>query len=163
MLKLGSKPLMLSLVADDNILVATLASGFVLYPADKTNNEFKWLALPKGISNIQIKLGTSTQCLLSRDESLAVAGLRKELFVWDISSCLLIHQLQAHVGRIIKMASLTAGNANCILTSSIDKTIKVWDLDLIDEPVRSADSHDLPVVDVFTNEEGFITAGYFEI
>ena len=46
------------------------------------------------------------------------------------------------------MASLAANGSNCIVTSSIDKTLKVWDLDNMEEAVYSMDRHDLPMEEV---------------
>ena len=46
------------------------------------------------------------------------------------------------------MASLAANGSNCIVTSSIDKTLKVWDLDNMEEAVHSMDRHDLPMEEV---------------
>ena len=55
---------------------------------------------------------------------------------------------QAHFGRIIQMASLAPTGSNCIVTSSIDKTVKVWDLDCMEQAVHTVERHDLPVEEV---------------
>jgi hypothetical protein len=61
---------------------------------------------------------------------------------------------QAHFGRIIQMASLVPNGSNCIVTSSIDKTVKVWDLDCMQEQVYSLDRHDLPLEEVLLGPDG---------
>ena len=83
----------------------------------------KLLQLPKGIHNISAKPFTSSECLLSADESVAVTGLRKILYIWSTASCELIHSFQAHLGRINKMVALAENGSNCMVTSSVDK---VW-------------------------------------
>ena len=84
----------------------------------------KVLQLPKGIHNISVKPFCSSECLLSADETVAVTGLRKILYIWSTKSCDLIHSFQAHLGRINKMVALTENNgSNCLVTSSVDKVI----------------------------------------
>lgn len=81
----------------------------------------KVLPLPKGIHNISAKPFTSSECLLSADETVAVTGLRRILYIWSTASCELIHSFQAHLGRINKMVALTENGSNCMVTSSVDK------------------------------------------
>ena len=82
---------------------------------------FKVLYLPKGIHNISPKPYTSSDCLLSLDEKLAVTGLRKTLYVWSTQTCLLVKTIEAHLARINKMIPFMDSGMNCIITSSVDK------------------------------------------
>ena len=63
----------------------------------------------------------SSACLLSRDERLAVTGLRRSLYVWSTNTCNLVRTVAAHSGRILDMAALTGPHSNCVITSSVDK------------------------------------------
>ena len=83
----------------------------------------KVLYLPKGIHNICAKPYSSSDCLLSSDESVAITGLRRDLFIWSTRTCELIKTMQAHFGRINKMVPLTDNGHNCMITSSVDKVI----------------------------------------
>ena len=50
---------------------------------------------------------------------------RQELFVWSMSTGELVNQLNAHFQRIVEIKSLVVGSENSVLTSSIDRSIKV--------------------------------------
>lgn len=57
----------------------------------------------------------------------------------------LLKVLDAHFGRIIQLEALAVGNWNCIVTSSIDRTVKVWNINNIFEQVHVIDRHELQV------------------
>ena len=65
--------------------------------------------------------------------------------MWDMMSGELLKNLDAHFGRIIKICSLTIGNWNSVITSSIDRTVKVWNINNIFEQVHVIDRHELQV------------------
>ena len=47
--------------------------------------------------------------------------------------------------RIVEIKSLVVGTDNCVITSSIDRSIKIWDLDHIFEKERHIDKHSLTI------------------
>lgn len=47
--------------------------------------------------------------------------------------------------RIVEIKSLVVGGDNCVITSSIDRCIKIWDLDHIFEESRHIDKHSLTI------------------
>ena len=47
--------------------------------------------------------------------------------------------------RIVEIKSLVVGTDNCVVTSSIDRSIKIWDLDHIFEKERHIDKHSLTI------------------
>ena len=47
--------------------------------------------------------------------------------------------------RIVEIKSLVVGSDNCVITSSIDRSIKIWDLDHIFEKERHIDKHSLTI------------------
>ena len=120
-LSVSEQPLMLSLVANNSFLVSTFSSGFRLMSA--SGKVEKVLHLPRGIHNISVKPFSSSECLLSADESVAVTGLRKILYIWSTKTCELLQSFQAHLGRINKMVALTENGFNCVITSSVDKVM----------------------------------------
>ena len=122
-LSVSEQPLMLRLGANNNFLVSTFSNCFRLMSA--SGKVEKVLQLPKGIHNISAKPFTSSECLLSADEAVAVTGLRKILYIWSTVSCELIHSFQAHLGRINKMVALTENGSNCMVTSSVDKVREI--------------------------------------
>ena len=73
---MSEQPLMLSLVSNNSFLVSTFSSGFRLMSA--SGKVEKVLSLPKGIHNICAKPYTSSACILSADESVAVSGNHHE-------------------------------------------------------------------------------------
>ena len=56
------------------------------------------------------------------------------------------------------MASLASTGSNCIVTSSIDKTVKVWDLDCMEQAVHTVERHDLPVEEVMLGGDNNMVA-----
>lgn len=72
-------------------------------------------------------------------------NFRKNLYVWCIESKKLVKILDAHFARIIQLEPLTVGNWNSIVTSSIDRTVKVWNINNIFEQVHVIDRHELQV------------------
>lgn len=72
-------------------------------------------------------------------------AFRKNLYVWDMKDGELLKNLDAHFGRIIKIQSLTIGNWNSVITSSIDRTVKVWNINNIFEQVHVIDRHELQI------------------
>lgn len=57
----------------------------------------------------------------------------------------LIKVLDAHFGRIVQLESLTIGRWNSVITSSIDRSVKVWNIDNIFEQVHVIDRQELPI------------------
>jgi WD40 repeat protein len=53
--------------------------------------------------------------------------------------------LDAHFARIIDIQSLTVGSWNSVITSSIDRTVKVWNINYIFEQVHHIDRHELQI------------------
>lgn len=70
---------------------------------------------------------------------------RKNLYVWSLETTELVKILDAHFARIIQLEALTVGNWNCVVTSSIDRSVKVWNINNIFEQVHVIDRHELQV------------------
>ena len=76
-----------------SFLVSTTSVGFtVVSTSDRTQQKVR---LPNGVKNIQMGAQKSTQFLLSKDRSLGVCGLRRDLYVWQMESGQLVSQIQA--------------------------------------------------------------------
>ncbi len=103
------------------------------------------LKLPSGIRNISTKMNKSNSCVLSAGHVYAVAGIRKELYIWTMKDGLLVKCLDAHFARIIDIQPLTVGSWNSVITSSIDRTVKVWNMNYIFEQVHHIDRHELQI------------------
>ena len=156
--------LQLGLSSDEKFLIGTIMTGFQLWRT--TTNEagvegsITNLKLPSGIRNISTKMNKSNSCVLSKENKYAVAGIRKELYIWSVKDGLLVKCLDAHFARIIDIQPLIVGTWNCVVTSSIDRTVKVWNINYIFEQVHHIDRHELPIdsVSVSTNAGLAITA-----
>ena len=53
--------------------------------------------------------------------------------------------MSAHFQRILDVIPLTVGRDNCVITSSLDRSIKVWDLNYIFEEDHHIDKHELTI------------------
>lgn len=70
---------------------------------------------------------------------------RKNLYVWNLETAELVKILDAHFARIIRLEALTIGNWNSVVTSSIDRSVKVWNINNIFEQVHVIDRHELQI------------------
>lgn len=140
--------LQLKLDQADRFLMATTGNGFVLWDLDTDNplgEGAMYLALPHGVRNISTRMTQSNSMMVSSKHDYAVAGVRKNLYVWSIKNQQLMKVLDAHFGRIIQLEALTVGNWNSVITSSIDRSVKVWNINNIFEQVHVIDRHELQI------------------
>ncbi|KAK9887312.1 hypothetical protein WA026_021621 [Henosepilachna vigintioctopunctata] len=138
--------LQLKVDKNDEILFATTCNGFIIWNiGDTASYEGIFLPLPYGIRNITTRMLQSNSIMLSAHKNYAIAGVRKNLYVWKMENQKLMKVLDAHFARIIQLESLTIGNWNCIVTSSIDRTVKVWNINNIFEQVHVIDRHELQI------------------
>lgn len=143
----------LSLSGDQKELISTTVEGFRIFPLASGGVEGLCnLALPTEFRNVISRPSGSNSCVLNKAKDTAMAGAREAIFVWDIGTEQLLKQFQGHYGRIIQMCSLTEGKWNHAITSSMDRTIKVWDMSTILEDVHRLDRHENGVLAVMPCE-----------
>jgi len=135
--------LMLELSKNEKWCYAATQKGFKLWNVE--DDRFVELRLPSGVRNISKNFNQSNNIVLSKGDLLAVSGIRQELIVWDMDNGALVKRLTAHFQRIVEIKSLVTGNENSVLTSSIDRSIKVWNLDYIFEKEQHIDKHELTI------------------
>lgn len=139
----------LCLSGDRKDLIATIVEGFLIWPLGFGGVPgLARLTLPTEFRNVISRPSGSNSCVLNKTKDMAIAGVREYIFVWNIATEQLIKHFQGHYGRIIRMSSLIEGKWNHAVTSSMDRTIKVWDMTTIEEEVFPLDRHDNPVQDI---------------
>jgi len=139
----NEKLLMLGLSADEKWCIGTTHKGFKLWHIG--GKQTKCLLLPSSVRNVNKSFGVSNRLILSANDLYAVAGIRKELYIWSMEKETLAKVLNAHFQRILDIRSLVYGKENCIISSSIDRSIKVWNLDYIFEEDHHIDKHELTI------------------
>ncbi|XP_045465419.1 NACHT and WD repeat domain-containing protein 2 [Harmonia axyridis] len=139
--------LQLKLDKQDETLFASTCNGFIVWYVSREaeNKNGLFLPLPYGIRNITTRMLQSNSIMLSAHKNYAIAGVRKNLYVWSMETQKLVKVLDAHFARIVQLEPLTIGNWNCIVTSSIDRTVKVWNINNIFEQVHVIDRHELQI------------------
>ncbi|XP_046458040.1 NACHT and WD repeat domain-containing protein 2-like isoform X2 [Daphnia pulex] len=142
--------LQLSLSETENHVLGTTALGFCIWNAADFENKTPSakridLKLPTGVRNISVSLLQSNSIILSKNDEFAVAGVRKNLYVWKIPTGQLVKVLDAHFGRILAIVPYTIGPWNSVITSSIDRSVKVWNLNNVFEQVHVIDRHELQI------------------
>ncbi|XP_055685545.1 NACHT and WD repeat domain-containing protein 2 [Lutzomyia longipalpis] len=148
--------LQLKLDQHDRMLLGTAGKGFVIWDLDPDNPispDALYLALPHGVRNITTRMMQSNSVMVSSQLNYAVAGVRKNLYVWCLESRQLMKILDAHFGRIIQLEALTIGNWNSVITSSIDRSVKVWNINNIFEQVHVIDRHELQIDSISLSQE----------
>ena len=134
----------LMLSNDEFFLAAMVVHGYKLW--DLRIDQLLHLKLPTGVRNIPNKNQLVSILLeFTKESEYLVAGVRKNLYVWDTANGDLVKTLDAHFGRIIAMSAVSNHNVNKVISSSIDKTIKVWNFDNIREDVFSIDRLEKPI------------------
>lgn len=149
--------LQLKLDQHDRFLMATTGNGFVIWDfgtEDIINEGAIYLPLPHGVRNISTKMMQSNSIMISSKIDYAIAGVRKSLYVWSLESKLLMKVLDAHFGRIIQLEALVVGNWNSCVTSSIDRSVKVWNINNIFEQVHVIDRHELQIDSISLSDDG---------
>ena len=148
----NEKLIQLCLSADEGFLIATYHGGFriwTLLNGEKVHAERDLdLRLPSGVRNVPLKPNKSSSCVLSSKNQYAIAGIRKEMYIWRMESGELVKCIEAHIARIIDIQPLVIGNWNCVITSSMDRTVKVWNINYIFEPVHHIDRHESQIESV---------------
>ncbi|XP_046671615.1 NACHT and WD repeat domain-containing protein 2 [Homalodisca vitripennis] len=137
--------LQLKLDKSETVLLGTTANGFIVWLLGGERKSAIVLQLPHGIRNISTRMLRSNSIMLSANRDFAVAGVRKNIYVWNLKDGELLKVLDAHFGRIISLEALTIGNWNSVITSSIDRTVKVWNINNIFEQEHVIDRHELQV------------------
>ena len=137
------KLLMVSLSKDEKWCIGTIHKGFKLWHVG--GKRVKTLILPSSVRNVSKNFGVSNRLIMSAEDRYAVAGIRKELYIWSMDTGVLSKVLNAHFQRIIDVCSLVYGKENSIITSSIDRSIKVWNLNYIFEEDHHIDKHELTI------------------
>ncbi|EFP10882.1 hypothetical protein CRE_30786 [Caenorhabditis remanei] len=114
-------------------IVGVMIDSFLLY---RDNCEFKpiFLKLPLNVRNIPIRpRHTTTAVTFASHDTVFVAGVRKHLFLWNVASTELLRSLDAHFGRILNLDSVSQLGQNILISSSLDHTIKIWNMENIFE------------------------------
>lgn len=146
---------------DQRWLMGSTGNGFVLWDFDDNPihpGQAIYLPLPHGVRNISTKMMQSNSIMLSSKIDYAVAGVRKNLYVWSLETKQLLKVLDAHFGRIMQLESLTVGNWNCCVTSSIDRSVKVWNINNIFEQVHVIDRLELQIDNISLSNDGEIAS-----
>ncbi|CAH1788936.1 unnamed protein product [Owenia fusiformis] len=145
----------MTLSPDQRYLVATVTSGYKVW--DTNNDREVVMKLPQGIRNIPAKNQITSLVVFTKGTEYVVAGVRKNIYVWEIMKGTLIKTLDAHFGRIIALEAVTNG-MNKVISGSIDKTIKVWNFDNIMEDVHAIDRLEKPIESICLANNAYLAA-----
>ena len=146
--------LQISLSTDQKYLIGTYHGGFHIWSNHEKSGAYDDspkhlnLKLPNAVRNVLLKMNKSNACVLSANNQYAISGIRKEMYIWCMKTGELVKTLEAHIARIVDIQPLVVGNWNCVITSSMDRTVKVWNINYIFEPVHHIDRHESPIESV---------------
>ncbi|KAF8794516.1 NACHT and WD repeat domain-containing protein 2 [Argiope bruennichi] len=135
-------------VSSDNLfLVGTVPTGFLLWNLE--NFKDTYFFLPNNVKNISTKpFYSQSSFALTKHNQYGVGGVRKSLYIWNVRDGQLLKEVDAHIARIMKIKSLYIEDFNGIVSSSIDKTIKVWNVKNIFEKVYTIDRMEMAIESV---------------
>ena len=100
-------------------------NGFLVWQLDSRKSPAR-LKLPDGVRNIPIRpMHSTSPATLAANDSLFVAGVRRNLYLWTVKDSVLVQTVAAHFGRILNLSALDINGHPTLLSSSIDHCIKV--------------------------------------
>lgn len=133
--------------ASEDFVAVISYTGF--YTWELAKDKILYLKLPEDVRNVSTKQTESqSSFVMTKSNQYAIAGVRKSLHVWELVSGQLLKTLDAHFGRILRIDTLCDDNNNAILSSSMDRSIKVWNIKNIFEQVHLIDKHELAISDL---------------
>ncbi|CAF2613760.1 unnamed protein product [Rotaria sp. Silwood2] len=119
----------LILSAEENYLMTVTFKGFKIFSF--RSHLCKTCLLPGSVRNIMsgYKWLTYTASF-SQDNRYLIACVKSSVYVFEIQWGDLIASFDSHFGRILVVKCLSIGNSgnNYVITTDMDKTTKVWDL-----------------------------------
>lgn len=74
---------------------------------------------------------STSPATLAANDTLFVAGVRRNLYLWTIHDSVLVQTVAAHFGRILHLSALEINGHSTLLSSSIDHCIKASDFSVI--------------------------------
>ncbi len=74
-----------------------------------------------------------------------VAGVRDNIYIWETSYGVYIKRLDAHYGRISSLIGSFSNAKNLVVSASMDKTIKIWNINNILEKDYQIDHLEKPI------------------
>ena len=148
--------LSINVANNDEHIICFRLRGFQIYRM--SDHQPKYFALPSGVRNISVKsLEAVARLVFTKFNQYAVAGIRRSLYVWSVSDGTLLKTIDAHYGRIVEMLPLVVDEINAVATSSLDRTVKVWNIKNIFEAVYVIDRMELPIDSVsFASERPIV-------
>ena len=135
-------------VCKSKFLVAFHLRGFRIWTIDSLplSQNSIYLRLPTDCCNISIEaLKCHNPIVFSKSNHFAIAGVRKSFYIWSMKSSDLLKSLDAHFARITQIKSLIVDNLDAIVSSSFDKTIKVWNIKNVFEKIHTIDRMELSI------------------
>ncbi|KAH7715368.1 Protein T05C3.2 [Aphelenchoides avenae] len=125
--------------------IAVTVDGFLLCK-DLMRENLTVLKLPADVRNIPIRpMHTTSAVALSCGDTIFVAGVRKNLYIFNIASAQLVRTVEAHFGRILHLRALTVNNSHLLISSSIDRSVKIWNMQNIFEKSFAVINMDQPI------------------
>ncbi|KAI6199667.1 hypothetical protein M3Y96_00651200 [Aphelenchoides besseyi] len=129
----------------NNWMIAVQVQGFLLCP-NMLVEQCVTLHLPDDVRNIPVRPMHTTSSIASCcNDALFVAGVRKNLYIFNVGTSQLVRTIDAHFGRILNLRSVTTSGHNILISSSIDRSIKIWNVDNIYEKSFSVINMDQPI------------------
>lgn len=136
---------MFSLQSQNYFLICAIAEGFVITDLKAPESTANKLLLPRHVRNIRLKLNESNPAVMDLTKTILVAGVRKDFFIWNLRtrdilrfdfviffsnvamhvSSLLSRSFLAHDSRILGLRIMQDKCHNTIISSSLDKKVKV--------------------------------------
>lgn len=134
-------------------MVAITTEGYLLC-ANMLPEKLVTLKLPGDVRNIPIKpMHTTSAVVLSCNDTLFVAGVRKNFYIFNVANQQVVRVVDAHFGRILSLRSVSNQNYNLLMSSSIDRSIKIWNMENVFEKSFSVVNMDQPIEKILIPKE----------
>ena len=134
----------MTLSDNESYLLSTLEFGYKLLHVSEESADgdcpLTELKLPTGVRNF---LGRNCPVVLTHDDQYVIGAAGWIVYVWQVCDAQLLTTVDIHYDRIKSL--LCVPKLNKVITASIDKSVKIWNLDKIREESCTFDRHEKPI------------------
>ena len=134
----------MTLSDNESYLLSTLEFGYKLWHVSEESEDggcpLTELKLPTGVRNF---LGRNCPAVLTHDDQYVISAAGRIVYVWRVRDAQLLTTVDIHYDRIKLL--LCVPKLNKVITASIDKSLKIWNLDKISEKSGTFDCHEKPI------------------
>ncbi|XP_014665918.1 PREDICTED: uncharacterized protein LOC106807919 [Priapulus caudatus] len=149
--------------ADDRYLLVAILSGYRAW--NQHTGDALRLLTPEGVANIPPRGLNRAVVVVTRNNQYACAAVRSALYVWELRAGELLRTIDVHYARVLRLVAMTTHGVNKVATASLDRTVKLINVENIahqsypiDRLRRPVEAVVVAMATAFTRTRGCVAA-----